>query len=141
MTCLKKKYQKMRMMINLGYDAELLHAYQIKVPVRITLSKKHTHILIAGKSGSGKSLSARWYLYQMLYNRESRVYIADYKAGEEYEALEGSPLLCFGRRSLPDGKGFLWAFSGSEKEQAPPENPLHPVCGGMVWAADLCRKP
>lgn len=117
MTCLKKKYQKMRMMINLGYDAEVLHAYQIKVPVCTTLPKKTSHILVAGKSGSGKSLSARWYLYQMLYNRESRVYIADYKAGEEYEAFEGSPSYASGEEAFQMVRDFYGLFQEVRKNR------------------------
>ena len=65
----------------IGYDAELWQKYHVRMPVCITLPKKTSNILVAGKSGSGKSLSARWYLFHMSYNRESRVYIADYKAG------------------------------------------------------------
>ena len=68
----------------LGYDRNDWEQFQIKNPVEIVLPKKTSNILIAGKSGSGKSLSARWYLWQLLHNRESLVYIADYKAGEEY---------------------------------------------------------
>lgn len=82
----------------LGYDRGDWKHFQIKNPTRITLPKRTSNILIAGKSGSGKSLSARWYLWQLLYNRESLVYIADYKAGEEYEAFEGSPSYASGEQ-------------------------------------------
>ena len=72
----------------------------MKVPVNITLAKQTSSILIAGKSGSGKSLSARWYLWQLLSSGESAVYISDYKAGEEYEAFEGSPAYASGQDAI-----------------------------------------
>ena len=54
----------------LGYNRNDWEQFQIKNPVEIVLPKKTSNILIAGKSGSGKSLSARWYLWQLLHNRE-----------------------------------------------------------------------
>lgn len=59
----------------LGYRMSDYQEYSLKVPVSITLAKQTSSILIAGKSGSGKSLSARWYLWQMLSSGESAVYI------------------------------------------------------------------
>ena len=90
----------------LGYDRNDWEQFQIKNPVEIVLPKKTSNILIAGKSGSGKSLSARWYLWQLLHNRESLVYIADYKAGEEYEAFEGSPSYASGEKAFDMINGF-----------------------------------
>ncbi len=101
----------------IGYDAELKKKYQIKMPVCITLPKKTSHILVAGKSGSGKSLSARWYLYQMLHDRESRVYIADYKAGEEYEALEGSLSYASGEDAFQMVRDFYGFFQEVRKKR------------------------
>lgn len=76
--------------MKLGYlRAEYLEA-GVKVPLEIKLEKQTSSVLIAGKSGSGKSLSARWYIGNLLATGESAVYIADYKGGEEYELLEGS---------------------------------------------------
>ena len=80
----------------LGYRMSDYQEYSLKVPVSITLAKQTSSILIAGKSGSGKSLSARWYLWQMLSSGESAVYISDYKAGEEYEMFEGLPAYASG---------------------------------------------
>ena len=77
--------------MKIGYLSADYQECGILVPVDITLAKKHSNILIAGKSGSGKSLSARWYLWNMLSTGESLCYISDYKAGEEYGAFEGSP--------------------------------------------------
>lgn len=79
--------------MNLGYDLLDFSELGIKIPVQVKIGKNISSILIAGKSGSGKSLSVRWYIWQLLRERESLVYIADYKAGEEYEAFEGSPLM------------------------------------------------
>ena len=42
----------------LGYRMSDYQEYSLKVPVSITLAKQTSSILIAGKSGSGKSLSA-----------------------------------------------------------------------------------
>ena len=76
--------------MKLGYLLEDYQKTGIKIPLNIKLAKKTSSVLIAGKSGSGKSLSARWYIGNLLTTGESSVYIADYKGGEEYEALEGS---------------------------------------------------
>lgn len=95
----------------LGYDREDWKQFQIKNPVEIVLPKKTSNILIAGKSGSGKSLSARWYLWQLLHNRESLVYIADYKAGEEYEAFEGSPSYASGEQVFDMINDFYQFFT------------------------------
>lgn len=74
----------------LGYKKGDYRQYGLKIPVDIILPKKESHILIAGKSGSGKSASARWYLYNMLDAGESLVFISDYKGGEEYQQFEGT---------------------------------------------------
>ena len=95
----------------LGYDRNDWEQFQIKNPVEIVLPKKTSNILIAGKSGSGKSLSARWYLWQLLHNRESLVYIADYKAGEEYEAFEGSPSYPSGEQVFDMIESFYQFFT------------------------------
>ena len=76
--------------MKLGYLLEDYQKTGIKIPLNIKLAKQTSSVLIAGKSGSGKSLSARWYIGNLLATGESAVYIADYKGGEEYEALEGS---------------------------------------------------
>lgn len=72
----------------------------IEVPCKLILGTNIAHILIAGKSGSGKSLSLCWYLYQILYKRETTVYISDYKGGTEYEVFEGSPSYASGLRAF-----------------------------------------
>lgn len=84
----------------IGFRLEDYRGCGIKVPVSITRPKKTSNILIAGKSGSGKSLTARWYLWQILHTEGGCVYIADYKAGEEYEAFEGSPSYASGNAAL-----------------------------------------
>lgn len=59
----------------------------IKVPLNIELEKQTSSVLIAGKSGSGKSQSARWYIGNLLITGESTVYIADYKGARSMELL------------------------------------------------------
>ena len=73
--------------MTIGYDQNDWKQFQIKNPVEIVLPKKTSNILVSGKSGSGKSKSILWYIWQSLRNQESVVYLADYKAGEEYDLL------------------------------------------------------
>lgn len=101
----------------LGYDTQSWQNFRVKVPVTIILPKKNSNILIAGKSGSGKSLSARYYLYQILHNRESYVCMADYKAGEEYEALEGSPSYASGENAFQMLDTFYQFFNEVRKKR------------------------
>ena len=59
--------------MKIGY---LKHEYLetgVKIPVHIKLAKQTSSVLIAGKSGSGKSLSARWYIGNLLTTGESAV--------------------------------------------------------------------
>lgn len=70
--------------MTIGYDQNDWKQFQIKNPVEIVLPKKTSNILVSGKSGSGKSKSILWYIWQSLRNQESVVYLADYKAGEEF---------------------------------------------------------
>lgn len=84
----------------LGYDRKDYLEHEIRLPLEITLPKKTCHLLIAGKSGSGKSLSVLWYLWQMLSTKESLCYIADYKGGEEYELFESSSSYCSGDNAV-----------------------------------------
>lgn len=84
----------------LGYSRQDYLEHGIKVPVSITLPRKTSSILIAGKSGSGKSLSACWYLYNMLHTGESLCYISDYKGGEEYQMFENSPSYSSGQNAV-----------------------------------------
>ena len=95
----------------LGYRREEYSLLGIKVPVCITLSRKTSSILVAGKSGSGKSLAARWYLWNMLHTGESLCYIADYKGGEEYGAFEGSPSYASGEAAIKAVEDFYGLFT------------------------------
>ena len=60
--------------MKLGYLLEDYQKTGIKIPLNIKLAKKTSSVLIAGKSGSGKSLSARWYIGNLLTTGESAVY-------------------------------------------------------------------
>ena len=95
----------------LGYDRNDWERFSIKNPVQVKIGKSISSILIAGKSGSGKSLSVRWYIWQLLRERESLVYIADYKAGEEYEAFEGSPSYASGEKAFDMINDFYQFFT------------------------------
>ena len=83
----------------------------LKLPQRVTLGTNIAHLLIAGKSGSGKSLSLRWYIYQLLKGHESVVFIADYKGGTEFEAFEGSPSYASGLRAFELVEQFYQFFT------------------------------
>lgn len=97
--------------MKIGYLLSDYKEYGIQVPLNITLPKKQSNILIAGKSGSGKSLSARWYLWNMLHTGESLCFIADYKGGEEYEAFEGSPSYASGEDAIKMIDDFYELFT------------------------------
>lgn len=98
-------------MLILGYNLLDFSELGIKIPVQVKIGKNISSILIAGKSGSGKSLSVRWYIWQLLRERESLVYIADYKAGEEYEAFEGSPSYASGEKAFDMINDFYQFFT------------------------------
>ena len=97
--------------MKIGYLLSDFKECGIKVPVCITLPKQTSNILIAGKSGSGKSQSARWYLWNMMHTAESLCYISDYKGGEEYEAFEGSPSYASGEDALKMIDDFYGLFT------------------------------
>lgn len=86
--------------MQIGYHLQDYKKFGIKIPVNIILAKRISNILIAGKSGSGKSQSLRWYIWNMLHTKESLVYIADYKGGEEYEAFEGCVSYASGEQAI-----------------------------------------
>ncbi len=96
----------------LGYHRNDFKQYGgLKVPLSITLSKKTSSVLIAGKSGSGKSTAGLWYSWQMLSSNESRVYLADYKGGFEYEAFEGLPSYASGDDAIKIIRDFYDFFT------------------------------
>ncbi len=97
--------------MKLGYYLEDLKQYGMKVPKVVTLGKNVAHLLICGKSGSGKSMSALWYLWQLLESGESAVYIVDYKGGQEYEAFEGSPSYASGSQAFTMVEQFYQFFT------------------------------
>lgn len=117
--------------INLGYLLSDWKEYGMKIPLPITMPKKTCNLLIGGKSGSGKSLSARWYLWQMVRKRESYVFIADYKGGEEYEVLEGSPSYASGEAAIQMIEAFYTLFTKIRNRHLKP--PRHLVLYIEEW--------
>lgn len=98
--------------MKLGYHREdFKNLGGLKIPLCVTLSKQTSSILIAGKSGSGKSTAGLWYAWQALSSNESRVYLADYKGGVEYEAFEGSPSYASGDNAVNMIRDFYDFFT------------------------------
>ena len=117
--------------INLGYLLSDYKEYGMKIPLPITMPKRTCNILIAGKSGSGKSLSARWYLYQMVCRADCCVFIADYKGGEEYEMLESSPAYASGEEAIRMIEAFYEVFTRIRNRHLKP--PRHLVLYIEEW--------
>lgn len=95
----------------LGYSLPDYLDFGLKLPRRISFGNSLSSVLITGKSGSGKSLSLGWCVFQLLKNCESYVYIADYKGGAEYEAFEGSPSYASGSQAFDMIDGYYQFFS------------------------------
>lgn len=74
----------------IGYELTEWEGYKHKIKVETQLQKR-PHVLLTGKSGSGKSQSFLWYAYQILKEQESLIFLADFKQGQEYKNLVGSP--------------------------------------------------
>lgn len=94
----------------LGYDRNDWERFSIKNPIQVKIGKNISSILIAGKSGSGKSLSVRWYIWQLLREQESLVSIADYKAGEELP-FEGLSSYASGEKAFDMINDFYQFFT------------------------------
>lgn len=73
----------------IGYNLTEWETYRQQIPVESQL-KKLPHLLLTGKSGSGKSQSFLWYAYHILRDGESLLFLADFKQGQEYKGLAGS---------------------------------------------------
>lgn len=86
--------------MQVGFYKDVYEKYHIKVPVTICLERQTSNLLLAGKSGSGKSLTAILYIWNMLHTRESLCYIADYKGGFEYETFEGTSSYASGESAI-----------------------------------------
>ena len=103
--------------MTLGYDKRDYFETEIKNRVDIVLPRKTSNILISGKSGSGKSQSCRWYIWQLLHSKESLVYLSDYKGGEEYEPFEGSASYASGERALAMIDDFYRLFTEIRRQK------------------------
>lgn len=101
----------------IGYRLDDYVEYGLKVPVRVELAYKTSSLLVCGKSGSGKSLSVRYYCWNALKLGESRVYIADYKAGIEYEAFQGSKNYASGEEAIEMILNFYEFFQTVRKHR------------------------
>lgn len=95
----------------LGYYRDDYVKHKIKIPLNIALAKKISNILVVGKSGSGKSQSIRWYIWNLLHTDESVVFIADYKGGEEYEVFEGISSYASGENAIKMIEEFYEFFT------------------------------
>lgn len=102
----------------LGYRLDDYQECRIKTPVHVTLPKKTSSLLIAGRSGSGKSTAALWYIWNLLKRSESSVYVSDYKAGEEYEAFEGSPAYASGADAVEMIRDYYRLFCAVREHRA-----------------------
>lgn len=101
----------------IGYDKEDFQEFGVKNPVNIVLPKKTSSVLVTGCSGSGKSLSIRLYIWQVLKSRESYVCISDYKGGEEYESFEGSPSYASGEDAFQMIDAYYEFFEAIRKNR------------------------
>lgn len=97
--------------MKIGYYLEDYRLDGLKVPLEVSLGKNIAHLLICGKSGSGKSLSVLWCLYQLLDSGEAIIAVADYKGGEEYRAFQGSHFYASGSQAFEMVEQFYQFFT------------------------------
>ena len=103
--------------MQIGYYKSDYEQFKLKIPINITLERKTSNILVAGKSGSGKSLSALYYIWNMLCTGESICYIADYKGGFEYESFEGTVSYASGEAAVDMILEFYNLFTEVRKKR------------------------
>lgn len=108
-------------MMKIAYDLAEWVEMGLKLPISISLPKKDAHLLIAGKSGSGKSLSCQYFMRQALKDAESQIFVADYKAGEEYAMLEGCPSYASGDTAVDMITDFYDFFQVLREKRRCPE--------------------
>lgn len=71
-----------------GYDGKTSHRYRIKLPIKTELDS-HTHTLITGSSGSGKSVALLFLLgKRMQSDPGAQVYVCDYKNSADFRFLD-----------------------------------------------------
>lgn len=104
-------YCRLKKALTLGYLLLDYNKCGLKIPLLINLSKQSSNVLIAGKSGSGKSQSMRLYIWNMLHSGENLCFIADYKGGEEYESFEGSSSYASGENAIRMIEDFYEFFT------------------------------
>ena len=109
--------------MTLGYDRADYLFCGLKLPRMLTFGEAISSLLIAGKSGSGKSLSLRWYIYQLLATCESRVFITDYKGGLEYAPFEGSHAYASGEAAFRMIEDYYTFFTAAREHRI--RSPTH----------------
>ena len=119
----------------LGYDRTDFLLCGLKLPRLLTFGEAISSLLIAGKSGSGKSLSLRWYIYQLLAEQESMVYVADYKGGSEYAPFEGSHAYASGEAAFRMIEDYYTFFTAARDHRI--RSPTHYTLVVEEWLGIL----
>ncbi len=74
----------------IGYDLDDWCNYQLKLPINVELPKI-CHFLITGNSGSGKSHSLKYILWQIAKSTNADLWLFDFKHSNDFNFLEGTP--------------------------------------------------
>lgn len=69
--------------MRLGYDLEEWYQYGVKLPINIDLERTCHHLYV-GKSGSGKSVSLKYGLYQAVCSYNVNIWLVDFKSSEDF---------------------------------------------------------
>lgn len=101
--------------MKVGYDKRIWDAYGIKYPLKYPF-EAYTHLLMAGCSGGGKTLSILYILYQFVLEcYESHIqpviYVCDFKNSEDFRFLSGYPLYYAGNECYEGIEDFYQQFT------------------------------
>lgn len=78
----------------IGFDYDAWYGYAQKVPISVDVStKKNSHTLLCGMSGSGKSYLVNQYLARIFLHggESSEIYFCDFKQDDNFSHLRGCP--------------------------------------------------
>lgn len=75
--------------MEIGKDLQEFRDVGISLPIVINL-RKSPHLLLTGRSGSGKTQAGAYYMAKAMASAESYFFISDYKADCQYRHLQGS---------------------------------------------------